>query len=326
MDNKETGNRETRNKETEKKDKAGRSPRWGRRRAALVCGIVALVAAAATAWQLADFYGREARSEQKMKEIREAVMQEELGSEGQEAGGATTPESGTEEPGGVEEAAGKDLEGPIERDPSGEDLQEENPYRELFGQNEDMAAWLSVEGTKIEYPVMQTMEDENYYLKRDFYGNADEAGCLILDTDSDLQGTGTTNLIIHGHNMKAGTMFGELDLYEDEDYCSEHRHMELYLEGEKRQYEVIAVFHSQVYYADEQVFKYYDFFQADSEKEFSYFYDNIKNLSLYDTGVTAQPGDSFLTLSTCAYHVEDGRFVVVAKETGRQRLGLKEEG
>ena len=85
-------------------------------------------------------------------------------------------------------------------------------------------------------------------------------------------------------------------------------------------YEVIAVFYSQVYYASDLVFKYYNFFQADTEEEFRYFYDNIRELSFYDTGVTAEFGDKFLTLSTCAYHVEDGRFVVVAKEIEQQRV------
>ena len=72
---------------------------------------------------------------------------------------------------------------------------------------------------------------------------------------------------------------------------------------------------SQVYRKTDQVFKFYKFFQADTPEEFDDFYNNIKQLSQYDTGVTAQFGDHFLTLSTCVYHVEQGRFVVVAKET-----------
>jgi sortase B len=193
-----------------------------------------------------------------------------------------------------------------------------NPYADTFAQNEDMAAWLVVDGTPIDYPVMQTMEDENYYLDKDFYGNTDKAGSLILDTDSNLYGeNATTNLIIHGHNMKAGTMFGTLDEYQSEDYYKEHKTMELYTKEEKRCYEVIAVFRSQVFYSTDQVFKYYNFFSADTKEEFDDFYNNIKQMSLYDTGVTAELGDNFITLSTCAYHVEDGRFVVVGKEVDR---------
>lgn len=188
-----------------------------------------------------------------------------------------------------------------------------NPYRDSFLANEDMAAWLQIPGTKIDYPVMWTPEDENYYLYRDFEKHDSQSGSLILDTDSSLAPL-TTNLIIHGHNMRSGAMFGNLTDYEDEEYCKEHSRITLYTEDCERNYEVIAAFRSQVFKKTEQVFKFYKFFQADTQEEFDDFYQNIKALSLYDTGVTAQFGDRFLTLSTCVYHVEQGRFVVVAKE------------
>lgn len=209
------------------------------------------------------------------------------------------------------------------------DVQQEEPvivpeYQELYEQNQDFIGWLRIEGTNINYPVMQTPQDEEYYLYRDFYGEENQNGCLIMDTDSNV-GVGdrkheyqngsvpSTNLIIHGHTMKSGEMFGDLDLYADETYGLEHSiicYDSLY---EHREYELIAVFYSQVFYENQDVFKYYKFFQADTGEEFDDWYDNIKQLSLYDTGVTAEFGDEFITLSCCAYHVEDGRFVVVAR-------------
>lgn len=190
----------------------------------------------------------------------------------------------------------------------------ENPYKSVFQENEDMAAWIQIEGTVIDYPVMQTMEDENYYLKRGFDGKSNENGCLILDTDSRIIEPLSTNLIIHGHNMKSGEMFGTLTEYEDEAYFEEHRYISLYTKECRRNYEIIAVFRSQVYRKTDEVFKFYQFFQADVQEEFDVFYDNIMEMSLYDTGVSAEFGDRFLTLSTCVYHVENGRFVVVARE------------
>ena len=189
----------------------------------------------------------------------------------------------------------------------------ENPYRDSFLANSDMAAWLQIPGTVIDYPVMWTPRDENYYLKRGFDGRSNQNGCLILDTDSSLEPL-TTNLIIHGHNMKSGAMFGSLSKYASEEYYQEHKNIVLYTESLQRNYEVIAVFRSQVFKKSDNVFKFYKFFQADSQDEFDDFYDNIKSMSIYDTGVTAQLGDHFLTLSTCSYHVDRGRFVVVAKE------------
>lgn len=197
-------------------------------------------------------------------------------------------------------------------------------YQALYEQNDDMIGWLSIEDTNIDYPVMQTPEDEEYYLRLDFYGEENSNGCLIMDTDS-VVGIGdkehayengsapSTNLIIHGHTMKSGEMFGKLSLYEDADYGGEHNIICFDSLYEHRRYELIAVFYSQVFYVDEDVFKYYKFFQADTQEEFDDWYNNIKEMSLYDTGVTAEFGDEFITLSCCSYQVEDGRFVVVGK-------------
>lgn len=194
----------------------------------------------------------------------------------------------------------------------------------LYKENPHIIGWITIENTKIDYPVMQTPEDENFYLKRSFYGEENDNGCLIMDTDS-VVGVGSaktgyesgaepsSNLIIHGHNMRSGEMFGDLELYQKGTYAKEHSVISFNSLYEHREYEVIAVFYSQVYYASEDVFKYYKFFEADSQAEFDEWYENIKELSIYDTGVTAEYGDEFITLSTCAYHVEDGRFVVVGR-------------
>lgn len=197
-------------------------------------------------------------------------------------------------------------------------------YRELHSINPDMAGWLAIDDTLIDYPIMQKAGDENYYLEHDFYGKQDKNGCLILDEDS-AAGTGTrvfgyqngsppsTNLLIHGHTMKSGKMFGKLSLYEEKEYGMAHNILRFDSLYEEREYKLIAAFYSQVYYEKDDVFKYYKFFRADTQAEFDNWYQNIKKLSLYDTGVTAQLGDEFLTLSCCSYQVEDGRFVVVAK-------------
>lgn len=180
----------------------------------------------------------------------------------------------------------------------------------LYEENNDLIGWLSVAGTKIDYPVMQC-EDDEYYLHHDFYGKESKYGCLYVKNRADL--TEGTNFIIYGHNMKDGEMFGELDLYGEETFYREHPTILFDTLYEERTYEITAVFFSQVYGEDESVFKYYEFYTADTKEEFEDFYGNIKKLSLYDTGVEAKFGDTFLTLSTCAYHVEDGRLVVVAK-------------
>ena len=203
--------------------------------------------------------------------------------------------------------------------------QKTEKMEEVFGLNEDCAGWIKIDGTVIDYPVMQTPSDEQYYLNRDFDGKYSAYGCIIADTDSNI-GTGTaaagyedgtkpgTNIILHGHNMKNGTMFGSLDKFRDKSFTKSHPVIKFSSLYEDREYEICAVFLSQVYKKSEtDVFKYYQFFNADTEEEFNDFYDNIKRMSMYDTGVDASFGDEFLTLSVCAYHVDNGRLVVVGK-------------
>lgn len=189
----------------------------------------------------------------------------------------------------------------------------EESYRKIFEKHEDMIGWLVIPDTNIDYPVMQTLEDEEYYLNRNFYGEDDKNGSLLLDTDSAIDST-SNNLIIHGHNMRSGAMFGSLDQYKDSEYGMAHSKIQFYTrDGQNREYEILAAFYSKVYMSTDDVFKYYQFFEAETEEEFDIFYNNIMKMRLYDTGCKAEFGDEFITLSTCSYHTTDGRFVVVGR-------------
>ena len=188
-----------------------------------------------------------------------------------------------------------------------------NPYKEKFLENEDMVGWLTLKDSPIDCPVMWTPENEEKYLHMDFNGNYSVGGCLLLDTDSALDPL-TTNVIIHGHNMGNGTMFGTLSKFESEEYMEKHKFFHLHTKDYDHRYKVMAVFRSKVFYVSDECFKYYKFFEAKDEKEFEDFYKNVKEMSLYDTGVEAKYGDKFLTLSTCSSHTQNGRFVVVCKE------------
>lgn len=183
-------------------------------------------------------------------------------------------------------------------------------YKSLYMENGDLAGWLTVEGTKIDYPVMQC-EDDEYYLHHDFDGKDSKYGCLYVREKADLEEG--TNFVIYGHNMRDGSMFGELDLYLEEEFYREHSRISFDTLYEEHTYEILAVFRSRIYGEKDDVFKYYQFYEAETKEEFDDFYENIKELSLYDTGVTARFGDKLITLSTCAYHVKDGRLAVVAK-------------
>lgn len=188
-----------------------------------------------------------------------------------------------------------------------------SPYEAIFAENPDCVAWLQIPGTRIDYPVMYTPVEEEYYLYRNFYGEEDKNGTLILAAASNIDQP-STNLLIHGHNMRNGEMFGELDNYKEESYASEHKEIVLYSKQREDHYEVVAAFYGKVLKETEEGFRYYRFSQAYTEEDFQDYYNNIKKLSLYDTGVTAEYGDEFITLSTCSNIGKTGRFVVVAKK------------
>ncbi|SHI99020.1 class B sortase [Desulfosporosinus lacus] len=189
----------------------------------------------------------------------------------------------------------------------------------LYEQNNDMIGWLAIDGTEIDYPVMQTPDNEGYYLDRGFDKNAKKNGLPILDTACDFMWP-SDNLIIHGHNMRNGAMFAGLFAYKDEMFCREHpfiRFDTLYRPGN---YRIVAVFYSKVYNKTEQVFKYYQFTDAEDQESYNQFIKSIKALSLYDTGSVPEYGDELITLSTCSYHTENGRFVVVAKRDAEDEM------
>lgn len=187
-------------------------------------------------------------------------------------------------------------------------------YKNLYNSNKRLIGWLKIDDTKIDYPVMQTTNNE-YFLNHNFNQQSDRNGALFLDKDCDVL-TPSTNLIIYGHHMKSGNMFGTLDKYSSEEFYKEHPVIQFDSIYEKGTYEVMYVFRSKIYSEEDVVFKYYQFIDAGSEQEFNSNMQEMASMSLYDTGVTASYGDHLLTLSTCDYYVDDGRFVVVAKRVG----------
>lgn len=200
------------------------------------------------------------------------------------------------------------------RDEAGEEeiiLTVLDEYKTLYNKNRSLIGWLKIDDTNIDYPVMQS-PDPDYYLTHNFNQEHDNNGSIFLDPDCDIVHR-NTNLILYGHHMRSGKMFGSLDSYSSEAFYEEHKYIMFDTIYEKGTYEVMYVFRSRIYNEDEIVFKYYQFIDVDSEQEFYSNMNEMAEMSLYDTGVTAVYGDKLLTLSTCDYREENGRFVVVAK-------------
>ena len=184
---------------------------------------------------------------------------------------------------------------------------------ELYAQNPDIVGWIRVEGTKLDYPVMHTPDDEEKYIRTDFYGNVDLAGLPFISEDCTMDPE-SQNLVIYGHNMKNGTGFKTLYSFLKEDFREEHPTIYFSTLYEERTYEVLSVFYDRVYKQADTNFKFYHFIDPATAEEFDAGIDYFQEKCEYDTEVDAEYGDSLITLVTCSYHVRRGRLVVVARE------------
>lgn len=189
-------------------------------------------------------------------------------------------------------------------------------FKILLNKNQKLIGWLKIDDTNIDYPVMQTTDNE-YYLDHNLNQEYDKNGSIFMDKDCDILEP-STNLILYGHHMKSGQMFGNLDRYGSEAYYKEHPLIQFDTIYEKGIYQVMYVFRSHVYSEEEIAFKYYQFIDVNSEQEFDSYMQEMAEMSYYDTGVTAQYGDQLLTLSTCDNQEKNGRFVVVAKKIAKE--------
>ena len=202
----------------------------------------------------------------------------------------------------------------------------------VYLKNNDTVGWIEIEGTKINYPVMQTPEDPEYYLRRNFEKAYSESGTPFLDSTSRIgkgagsyrEGEGTWNWLIYGHNMKFGTMFHDLLEYDSRDFWEKHSTFtfrDIVSAGEGKvvteagEYEIVAACRSRIREKDSKEFKYYQYSGCMEEKTFNEFVAGIKKESLYDTGIEPEYGDQLVTVSTCAYHTEEGRFYIVGRKS-----------
>lgn len=183
-------------------------------------------------------------------------------------------------------------------------------YSMIKKQYPEFIGWIYIDDTQIDLPVMQTT-DNAYYLDKDANGEANVNGTLFLDCRNDFEKP-STNLIIYGHNMKSGAMFGGLKQYLEESYLLTHDKIQFDTIYEKQMYQIVAVCLSDV--GDEGAYRYYNFIEAESADDFHAFLANIRGCAVYDRTQDVTESDKLLTLSTCNNYVEDGRLFVVAKK------------
>lgn len=178
----------------------------------------------------------------------------------------------------------------------------------LLKQNENVVGWITVEGTQIDYPILQS--DNNIdYLTENFYGDESRAGSVFLDFRNDITSS-NLNTVVYGHRMKDGSMFQHLTKFLDRDFFETHRTFEFDTLYNSYEAEVFAVYNTLTDF---------NYIQTDfsSGEEYKQLLLNIQEKSKFKSDVDLSEDDQIITLSTCDYELDqnDGRLVVHAKLT-----------
>lgn len=198
------------------------------------------------------------------------------------------------------------------QDPTGESV---NPngakFAALRDKNSDFIGWISIDGTNLDFPVMYAPTNKDFYLRHDFNKEYSIYGVPYLDEKTTLGANAESdNLIIYGHNMKTGTIFGCLTGYKKADYYQQHPYIEFDTVYGDAQYEVFAAFAIDV--VNDTSFVYNQYVDMD-EESYNDYVEEVCRRSDVDTGIRPAYGEQLLTLSTCEYSTDNGRFVVVAR-------------
>jgi len=183
--------------------------------------------------------------------------------------------------------------------------------RAVAADNADTIGWLRIDGTNINNVVMFAPDTPGKYLHMDFYGKWSYRGTLYVAENCDVRTA--DNILIYGHHMKDGSMFGSLISYKDAAFRAAHPIVQFDTLYASHSYEVVAAIETEIPAEGSDAFRYYDCIGTDPE-QFAQYCTFIEQNRCYDTGITIQPGDRLLTLSTCAYHTANGRFLVVARQ------------
>jgi len=189
---------------------------------------------------------------------------------------------------------------------------------DLRKENEDVKGWIKIDDTNINYPLLQSADNNDYYLNHNYKKEKTSYGSIYLNYKSDIKNP-NSNLIIYGHDMKDGQMFKDLLKYTNKEFYDNHSIVKIATDESYAEYQIIFAFKSRVFYQDEKnVFRYYQYYDFENEEKYNEYLDNCRKIQLYDTGVTANYGDQLITMITCEYSQENGRMVVVAKKINNE--------
>lgn len=185
-------------------------------------------------------------------------------------------------------------------------------YAYLYAVNQDLVGWLKIPNTNLDVQVVQSNDNEEY-LKKDFYGKKSRYGCPYLDERNDAKYL-NDNTIIYGHHMPDGLMFSNLDKYKTLEGYKESPIIQYDTLYQTYYFKVFAAFISNAEEAEDDGYIFnYTVPKFDGDQKFNSFIENVKKRSIFDSGVTVQPDDKLITLVTCSYEFNEARLVVMGR-------------
>lgn len=186
----------------------------------------------------------------------------------------------------------------------------------LLATNPDNIGRIYIDGTNIDYPFTQCL-DNAYYLDTDFFGDYYRYGTVYADyrcnfgADEDLQ---SDNLVLYGHHTALNDYFSHLHYYKKSiDFYKQHPIIEIKSNYETYYYKIFAYMITNAYEKDGPVFYYHTYHNFATKEDFDWYVNEVLKRSLIVSGVDVEYGDKLLTLSTCTVEFEDSRFVVYAR-------------
>ena len=207
------------------------------------------------------------------------------------------------------------IDTPVVEDTSKEYITAQQKYQSVYDANNDFVGWIYVPGTELNYPVMHTPSNPEYYLRRDFDGKYNIHGvpfvdyrCIVDESD---------NTIIYGHNMTNGTMFSVVEDYADENFWQQHRYIGFDTMNGYGIYEVALCARIDL---TTEYFNYTNTINFADQDAFDSYINQIKEYVCYETDVEICYGDKLILLSTCETNNKDGRYIIIAKKVAEDSL------
>lgn len=202
-----------------------------------------------------------------------------------------------------------DLDNNFSGENDGQDQSKNGDYvnsaneEELKSINSDYKMWIQVENTNINYPVVQS-SDNDYYLKHNFRKESNISGTVFVESANDIDND--KNIILYGHNMRNGTMFNNITNYKEESFFNEDNKINIIMNNTLYEYEVFSAYVKNVSEVNLAI-------GFASEDEFINYAYNEAEESLYKKDVDFSAEDNLITLVTCSYEFTDARTIVVAR-------------